>query len=69
MASVSPKARMMEEREPFTVRVAVNGKTEFRIVDKVEIGKWDFPRLVPRLYPGETLVETLAGYEVLKVWG
>lgn len=69
MASISPKAKIMEEMEPITVRVEVNGNREFRIVDKVEIGKWDLPKLVPRLYPGETLVETLTGYKVLKVEG
>ena len=66
-ASISPKARIMEEMEPITVRVEVNGNKEFRVVEKVEIGKWDLPRLVPRIYPGETLMETPTGYKVLKI--
>ena len=69
MASISPKARIMEEMEPITVTVEVNGKKEFRLVEKVEIGKWDLPKLVPRIYPGETLMETPTGYRVLKIEG
>lgn len=56
----------MEETELLTVRIEVNGNKELRVVDRVEIGKWDLPKLLPRLYPGETLVETLSGYKVLR---
>ena len=56
----------MEEMESFTVRIEVNGKKEFRLVERVEVGGWDLPKLIPRLYPGEALVETLTGYKVLK---
>ncbi len=56
----------MGEVGSFTVRVEVNGKKELRMVDKVEAGRWGLPKLIPRLYPGETLVETLTGYRILK---
>ena len=58
----------MEETELLTVRIEVNGNDELRVVDRVEVDKWDLPKLIPRLYPGETLVETPAGYKVLKFW-
>lgn len=57
----------MEETELLTVRIEVDGNKELRVVDRVEIGKWDLPKLLPRLYPGETLVETLTGYKVLRI--
>ena len=57
----------MEETELLTVRIEVDGNKELRVIDRVEIGKWDLPKLLPRLYPGETLVETLTGYKVLRI--
>ncbi len=57
----------MEETELLMVRVEVNGNKELRVVERVEAGKWDLPKLVPRLYPGETLVETLTGYKVVRI--
>ena len=47
----------MEETELLTVRIEVNGNDELRLVDRVEADKWDLPKLIPRLYPGETLIE------------
>ena len=43
----------MEETELLTVRIEVNGNDELRVVDRVEVGKWDLPKLIPKLYPGE----------------
>ena len=57
----------MEEMEPFAVRIEVNGKKELRAVERVEAAGWDLPKLIPRLYQGETLVETLNGYKVLRI--
>jgi len=69
MVIMASEGRDMEGMEPITVTVEVNGNKEFRIVEKVEIGDWDLPKLIPRIYPGETLVETITGYKVLKVGG
>ena len=33
----------------------------------MEAGGWDLPRLIPRLYQGETLVETPIGYKILRI--
>ena len=57
--------------EPVTVwiEVEVNGKKELRVVERVEIDQWNLPQLIPRLYPGETLVETPTGCEVLRIGG
>jgi hypothetical protein len=57
----------MEETELLTVRIEVNGNKELRVVERVEVGKWDLPKLIPRLYPGETLVETITGYKVVRI--
>ena len=57
----------MDEMESFTVRIEVNGKKEFRLVERVEVGGWDLPKLIPRLYPGESLVETPHGYRILRI--
>ena len=54
----------MEDLEPLRVKVEVDGKKEFRPIDRVEPGRWDLPRLIPKLNPGETLVDTLAGYKI-----
>jgi hypothetical protein len=57
----------MEEMESFTVRIEVNGKKELRTVERVEADGWDLPKLIPRLYQGETLVETPNGYKILRI--
>ena len=57
----------MEEMESFTVRIEVNGKKELRAVERVEADGWDLPKLIPRLYQGETLVETPNGYKILRI--
>jgi hypothetical protein len=62
-----PKGRLMEEIERFSVRIEVNGKKEVRAVERVEAGGWDLPRLIPRVYQGETLVETPNGYKILRI--
>ncbi len=56
----------MEEMELFKVTIELNGKKELREVERVEVGRWDLPKLIPRLYPGETLVETPIGYKILR---
>lgn len=65
--TVLAKENIMEEMESFTVRIEVNGKKELRPVERVEADGWDLPRLIPRLYQGETLVETLNGYKILRI--
>lgn len=52
--------------EPVTVwiEIDVNGKKELRVVERVEIDRWNFPQMIPRLYPGEILVETPTGYKI-----
>lgn len=57
----------MEETELLTVRIEVNGKKELRAVERVEAAGWDLPKLIPRLYEGETLVETPNGYTILRI--
>jgi len=57
----------MGETELLTVRIEVNGKKELRAVERVEATEWDLPKLIPRLYEGETLVETITGYKILKI--
>ena len=57
----------MEETELLTVRIEVNGIKELRTVERVEADGWDLPKLIPRLYEGETLVETLNGYKILTI--
>jgi hypothetical protein len=57
----------MEETELLTVRIEVNGKKELRTVERVEADGWDLPKLIPRIYEGETLVETLNGYRILRI--
>jgi len=49
------------------IEIDVNGKKELRAVELVEAGGWDLPRLIPRLYQGETLVETPNGYKILRI--
>ena len=57
----------MEETELLTVRIEVNDKKEPRTVERVEADGWDLPKLIPMLYEGETLVETLNGYKILTI--
>jgi hypothetical protein len=57
----------MEETELLTVRIEVNGIKELRTVERVEADAWNLPKLIPRLYEGETLVETLNGYKILTI--
>jgi hypothetical protein len=57
----------MEETALLTVRIEVNGNKELRTVDRVEVGKWDLPKLIPRLYPGEIMVDSPTGYKVLRI--
>ena len=61
------KENIMEEMESFMVRIEVDGKKELRAVERVEAGGWNLPRLIPRLYQGETLVETPNGYKILRI--
>ena len=57
----------MKEMESFTVRIEINGKQELRTVERVEADGWDLPKLIPRLYEGETLVDTPNGYKILRI--
>jgi hypothetical protein len=65
--TVLVKENIMEEMESFTVRIEINGKQELRTVERVEADGWDLPKLIPRLYQGETLVETPNGYKILRI--
>jgi len=55
--------------EPVTVwiEIEVNGKKELRVVERVEIDRWNHPQLIPRLYPGEILVETPTDYKISRI--
>ncbi len=53
--------------ELFTVRIEVNGKQELRVVQQMVVGGWDLPKLIPRLYPEENLVDTPTGYTMLRI--
>jgi hypothetical protein len=49
------------------IEIEVNSKKELRVVERVEIDQWNLPQMIPRLYPGETLVETSAGYKISRI--
>jgi hypothetical protein len=49
------------------IEIDVNGKKELRVGERVDIDQWNFPQMIPRLYPGETLVETSTGYKISRI--
>jgi hypothetical protein len=49
------------------IEIDVNGKKELGVVERVDIDQWNFPQMIPRLYPGEILVETPTGYKISRI--